>query len=221
MSTTNTRRRRKIETSYRRLLKAYGPQDWWPADSPFEVCIGAILTQSTSWSNVEKAIRNLKAAKMLSPEAIAKARSDRLARLIRPSLYYNVKARKLKEFVGYLNSRYHGRVEAMSKVPTIELRKELLGVWGLGPETVDSILLYALDKPSFVVDAYTKRIFSRMGLIGEGASYDEVKAIFESSLTKDAALFNEYHALIVEHGKSVCKTKPRCEGCCLDVICSG
>jgi endonuclease-3 related protein len=216
---TNRATRDRLNSVYESLFLAYGPQHWWPANSPYEVCIGAILTQSTSWQNVEKAIGNLKSANILSHEGIRKARTDRLARLIRPSLYYNVKARKLKEFTKYLEREYEGRVDAMTHIPMQAIRQELLAVWGLGPETVDSIILYALNKPSFVVDAYTKRIFERLGLVDDKASYDDVKALFEDALPKDARLFNEYHALIVQHAKSFCRTKPMCESCCLSRDC--
>jgi endonuclease III related protein len=217
MATTNTRR--KVERVYELLYDEYGSQHWWPADTPFEVCIGAILTQSTSWTNVEKAIANLKAAGLLSPGGLRAARPARIAGLIRPSLYYNVKARKLKEFVGFLYRGYGGRVESMADVPLDALRVELLGVWGLGPETVDSILLYALDKQSFVVDAYTKRIFSRLGLAAEDAGYDDLKRLFEDNLCGASRLYNEYHALIVEHGKNTCKPKPICGACHLRRLC--
>ena len=215
--TTNTKRR--VKAVYQRLLLAYGPQRWWPADTPYEVCVGAILTQSTSWANVENAVANLKKARLLSNDRILKTRNRRLAGLIRPSLYYNVKARKLREFARFLAKEYGGRVENMALEETGELRRKLLAVWGLGPETADSMLLYALDKPSFVVDAYTKRIFTRMGLIPADATYDEVKGFFETNLPRDARLYNEYHALIVEHGKNTCKMTPRCKGCCLKAMC--
>ncbi|MFH1055683.1 MAG: endonuclease III domain-containing protein [Candidatus Altiarchaeota archaeon] len=211
--------RRKIKRAYENLYNAYGRQHWWPADTPFEVCVGAILTQSTNWSNVEKAIRNLKADGVLSPHGLHKVRLNKLARLIKPALYYNVKARKLKEFVRFLDKEYHGDVENMRKGETLELREKLLSVWGLGPETVDSMLLYALGKPSFVVDAYTRRIFSRMGVVDGDATYDEIKAFFEGNLPRSVRHYNEYHALIVEHGKNVCKTKPRCEKCRMESIC--
>ncbi|MFH0862818.1 MAG: endonuclease III domain-containing protein [Candidatus Altiarchaeota archaeon] len=212
--------RNRLMRVYGMLREAYGPRHWWPADTPFEVCVGAILTQSASWTNVEKAIANLKEAGLLSPSGILKTENRKLARLIRPSLYYNVKARKLKEFARFL-SGFGGRVEGMAEAPTEELRGELLAVWGIGPETADSILLYALGRPTFVVDAYTRRIFSRLGMVGEGSSYDGVKAFFEGNLPRDAALYNEYHALIVEHGKVACRTRERCDGCCLGRICAG
>ncbi len=205
--------------AYGLLRKAYGPQHWWPAETDYEVCVGAILTQSTSWRNVERAVGNLKAAGLLGNGRILSADSARLAGLIRPSLYYNVKARKLKEFAGFLEREYRGMVGNMRGERTAALREKLLSVWGLGPETVDSMLLYALGRPSFVVDAYTRRIFSRLGLTGEEASYDELKEYFEERLPRKAGLYNEYHALIVEHGKSVCRTKPRCGVCCLRSMC--
>jgi len=204
---------------YRLLYKAYGPQRWWPAETDYEVCVGAILTQSTSWRNVEKAVLNMKAAGILGNDAILEAKSAGIARLIRPSLYYNVKARKLKEFAGFLGREYGGKVGNMRRERTATLRAKLLSVWGLGPETVDSMLLYALGRPSFVVDAYTRRIFRRLGLTGEDARYDVLKAYFENHLPRKAGLYNEYHALIVEHGKSVCRTKPKCGVCCLRRMC--
>jgi endonuclease III related protein len=209
--------RRALELAYGSLLLRYGRQHWWPADTPFEVCIGAILTQSTSWTNVERAIGNLKAAGLLSPEGIGGTPKERLSALIRPSLYHNVKARKLHEFVAFLG-RY-GSVQDMRARPLPELRDELLEVWGIGPETADSILLYALGKPTFVVDAYTRRVVSRLGLLAEDATYQQMKAFFESNLPRSAPRYNEYHALIVRHGKDVCKTKPRCGECCLRAMC--
>jgi endonuclease III related protein len=214
-----TRGARRPDEVYEALLAAYGPQRWWPGDTPFEVCVGAILTQSTSWSNVEKAIGNLKGAGMLSPAGLRKAEKGRLAGLVRPSLYYNAKARKLKEFIRFLDCGYRGRVAGMRRKPMPKLREELLAVWGIGPETADSILLYALDMPSFVVDAYTRRIFGRLGLTGRDAGYDELKDFFESRLQEDVELYNEFHALIVRHGKDTCRTKPKCAVCCLAGMC--
>ena len=205
---------------YRLMFSEYGPRGWWPGETPFEVIVGAILAQSTSWSNVEKAMGNLKGRGLLSPKGLCDVKISSLASLIKPSLYYNVKARKLKEFIKFLYERFGGSVERMRRVELYELRAMLLDVWGLGPETVDSIILYALDKPSFVVDAYTKRIFSRLGLLDGGEDYDEVKRLFEDNLDLDVRLFNEYHALIVEHGKRICKkNKPLCSECCLRKDC--
>lgn len=198
---------------FERLLSSYGPQGWWPAESAFEVCVGAILTQSTSWSNVEKSIKELDGAGLLSPEGLMSVPESRLSGLVRSSLYHNVKAGKLKAFVGFLFREYDGSLEKLFSLPKDGLRQALLGVWGVGPETADSIILYAAGKPSFVVDAYTRRIFERVGFLNGSESYDDVKAFFEGNLPVDAQLFNEFHALIVEHAKRHCKKKPVCAGC--------
>ncbi|MCM0084000.1 endonuclease III domain-containing protein [Geomonas sp. Red32] len=202
------------------LLKAYGPLDWWPADTPFEVCAGAVLTQNTNWGNVEKAIFNLKHEGVLSLEAIAGIDHERLADLIRPSGFFNVKSVRLKELVVWIIGRY-GTLEKMFEGDWELLREELLAVRGIGRETCDSILLYAGEKPSFVVDAYTKRVFSRLGVVEETADYEEVRSLFMRSLPHQVYLFNEYHALIVEHCKRHCRKKPLCEGCPLAGICKG
>ena len=198
---------------FRLLLDRHGPRHWWPAETPFEVCVGAILTQNTNWGNVEKAIVNLKREGLLSPEALHDIGRERLAQVIRPAGFFNVKSERLKGFVAWLGERFGGSLERMFAGDWRELRRELLAVHGIGPETCDSILLYAGQKPTFVVDAYTKRIFSRLGIIAPTASYEEVRAQFMDNLPPDVHLFNEYHALIVEHAKSCCRTKPRCEGC--------
>jgi endonuclease III related protein len=195
------------------LLLHYGPRHWWPAQTPFEVCVGAILTQNTNWGNVEKAIANLKREDLLTPEALRKVPVERLAELIRPAGYYNVKSVRLKEFVGWLFECHGGSLARMFTGDWRELREELLRVKGVGRETCDSILLYAGGKPSFVIDAYTQRLFSCLGMIPEKAGYEEVRALFMANLPADPALFNEYHALIVEHGKEHCRKKPRCPGC--------
>jgi endonuclease-3 related protein len=201
------------------FLAHYGPLFWWPADSPFEVCVGAILTQNTNWGNVEKAIANMKSEGLLSPEALHEAASDRLAEVIRPAGYFNVKSRRLKDFIDWLFLEYEGSLERMFCGDWRELRRELLTVRGIGPETADSILLYAGHKPSFVVDAYTKRLFSRLGFIGESASYEEVRALFMETLPPDTAMYNEYHALIVEHCKQFCRKKPLFAQCPLKGLC--
>lgn len=201
------------------LLAYYGPLFWWPAESPFEVCVGAILTQNTNWGNVEKAIANLKSEGLLSPEALEDIDADRLAEVIRPAGYFNVKSRRLKDFIDWLFREYGGSLDGMFCGDWRELRRELLTVRGIGPETADSILLYAGHKPSFVVDAYTKRLFSRLGIIGESASYEEVRALFMENLPPDAALYNEYHALIVEHCKQFCRKKPLFGQCPLKGMC--
>lgn len=200
------------------LLARYGERHWWPADTPFEVCIGAILTQNTNWRNVERAIVNLKGAGVLSPEALGEIDRERLAQLIRPSGFFNVKCVRLKEFVGWLQVRF-GTLDAMFHGDWRLVREELLAVKGVGRETCDSILLYAGDHPSFVVDAYTKRLFARLGAVLETDDYEEVRSLFMDALPADRALFNEYHALIVEQCKCHCRKKPLCAGCPLAPLC--
>jgi endonuclease III related protein len=200
------------------LLKQYGPLHWWPAQTPIEVCVGAILTQNTNWLNVEKAIVNLRREGLLSAEALWDIDRERLADLIRPSGFFNVKSVRLKDFVGWLLAG-HGSLDAMFSGDWRGLREELIAVRGIGRETCDSILLYAGGKPSFVVDAYTGRLFSRLGLVRESDSYEQVRAFFMNALPSDSVLFNEYHALIVEHCKRHCRKKPLCDGCPLRSIC--
>lgn len=204
---------------FKRLLDYYGPLQWWPAETPFEVCVGAILTQNTNWGNVEKAISALKQADVLTPEGLRAVEPDQLACLIRPSGFFNVKSRRLKEFVTWLFERYHGSLERMFAVDWRVLRGELLAVRGIGPETCDSILLYAGGQPTFVVDAYTRRLFHRLDMLSGQAGYEETRALFMTNLSADAPLFNEYHALIVEHCKQFCRSKPRCNGCPLGNDC--
>lgn len=204
---------------FKRLLGHYGPLEWWPAETPFEVCVGAILTQNTAWSNVEKAIVALKAAGILTPEGLRDAPPDRLAALIRPAGYFNVKSQRLKDFIQWLYKRHGGSLERMFAGDWHLLRDELLGVRGIGPETCDSILLYAGQKPTFVVDAYTRRLFHRLGLLPEQAGYETTQALFMENLPPDVPLFNEYHALIVEQCKQFCRTRPRCGGCPLADRC--
>jgi endonuclease III related protein len=201
---------------YDALFQAHGPQQWWPGRTRFEVIVGAILTQNTSWTNVERAIANLRREKMLSPAAMEKVSTARLAGLIRSSGYFRQKAHKLKEFVRFLRRNYRGSLDKMFATPTDQLREQLLGVHGIGPETADSILLYAGQHKVFVVDAYTRRMLERHGLIHEKVTYEEIRALFEQSLAPDTALYNEYHALIVHTGKHFCRTRrPDCEHCCL------
>jgi len=191
-----------------------GPRHWWPAKTRFEVIVGAILTQNTAWSNVKRALDNLRRERLLVPAAIESVATTRLARLIRPSGYFRQKARKLKAFAGFLRREYRGSLLRMFRTPTPELREKLLNVHGVGPETADSILLYAGNHPVFVVDAYTRRILERHALIHARAGYDEIQDFFQRSLPRDASLFNEYHALIVNVGKEWCRTKnPRCNEC--------
>jgi len=203
---------------YQKMFDALGPRHWWPGETPFEVIIGAILTQNTNWSNVEKAIKNLKTAGKLSPEGIYELGVTELAKLIRPSGFFNVKAKRVKAFINWLFSRYEGNLSEMFAQDLQALRGELLSVKGIGPETADSILLYAGNMPTFVVDAYTHRIFSRHELIPEESTYDEMKSFFEENLPEDVQLFNEYHALLVNIGKTFCKTKKVCEPCPLKDI---
>ena len=202
---------------YRRLHTAHGPQHWWPGDSPFEIMVGAILTQNTAWTNVEKAIANLKAAKALSPKAIVAAPHRRLAAWLKPSGYFNIKARRLRAFCEWL--LHQGGAKRIARLPTEVLREELLQVYGIGPETADDILLYAFNRPVFVIDAYTRRLFQRLGLIQGDEGYETLRKLFETSLTTDALLFNEYHALIVAHAKNVCRPRPRCAACKLGSLC--
>lgn len=203
-----------LRTYYDALFAAHGPQDWWPGRTAFEVIVGAILTQNTSWTNVEIAIRNLRRGKLLSPRAIETVSFARLARLIRSSGYFRQKAKKLKCFVRFLRSEYNGSLKRMFATPTSTLRDKLLGIHGIGPETADSILLYAGGHPVFVVDAYTRRLLERHQLVTPKQSYDEIRELFERNLSGDAALYNEYHALIVRTGKEYCRTRnPNCLEC--------
>lgn len=204
---------------YDELLERYGPQHWWPGETPFEVCIGAILTQNTNWGNVEKAIANLKAAAVLNVTALADLQPSALAELIRPAGYFNVKADRLQQFVRFLQVQHQGSLDSLFHAPWQQTRTELLTVKGIGPETADSILLYAGQKPSFVVDAYTRRIFSRLGLVPEEIGYDQLRDFFMTTLPASTAFFNEYHALIVQHGKQYCRPRPGCKGCCLARFC--
>lgn len=207
------KRIRSLPALFEMLLHSFGPQKWWPGDTPFEIAVGAILTQNTNWSNVEKAIQNLKREKLLTARALRSLPERRLAELIRPAGYFNVKSRRLKEFLGYLADRHQGSMVKMKRRLLDELRPELLGVHGIGPETADSILLYALEKPTFVIDAYTKRVLSRHGVLEYGYSYDAFQDLFHRTLPRDVALFNEFHALFVRIGKEFCKPTPRCTGC--------
>jgi len=199
---------------YDRLLKALGPQHWWPAQTPFEVMIGAVLTQNTNWQNVEKAIRNMRNADLLEPHALYNAPAEELEELLRPAGYFRVKARRLRSLLEFIINRYHGSLEAMFQTDLQTLREELLAVNGVGPETADSILLYAGGLGVFVVDAYTHRIFARHGWIGFDADYHQIQDYIQSSLPEDVRLYNEYHALLVYAGKHFCnKSKPKCHEC--------
>jgi len=211
-----------LQDVYDRLLTRFGPQRWWPADTPLEMAVGAMLTQNAAWGNVAQAIGNLKAAGLLdepgAAERLFAQPADYLEHLIRPSGYFRVKARRLKGLLELIVTRFGGEVEAMGELGLIAAREALLAVKGVGPETADSILLYALDKPVFVVDAYTRRILCRHELVPEEAGYDEIQALFMDNLAADPALFNEYHALIVRLAKEHCRRRPACGGCPLENI---
>jgi endonuclease-3 related protein len=204
---------------YQLLYKRYGPQHWWPAETPLEMIIGAILTQSAAWTNVEKAISNLKATGCLSIAGLRNTPQDKLARLIHPSGYYNVKSRKIRAFVDWLAERYGGELDSLFALDSAELRNELLSVHGVGEETADSIILYAAHQPIFVIDAYTRRIVTRLGLAPQNDTYAAYQALFMNNLPHDESLFNEYHALLVQHGKTVCRKNQLCADCCLKNLC--
>lgn len=198
------------------LFRAHGEQHWWPGRTPFEVIVGAILVQNTSWTNAARAIGNLRGARLLTPASIDKIPLAKLTHLVRPSGYFRQKARKLKAFVRFLREHHRGSLKAMFRTPTPQLRAQLLRVHGIGPETADSILLYAGNHPVFVIDAYTRRILERHGLAHGKQSYEEVRGLFEQSLPNDPRLFNEYHALIVHTGKHHCRNRaPVCSTCAL------
>ncbi|MFQ6036139.1 MAG: endonuclease III domain-containing protein [Sedimentisphaerales bacterium] len=203
---------------YQLLFDRFGPQHWWPGDTQFEIIIGAILTQNTNWANVEKAIANLKSADYLSPEELHHLDLPRLAELIRPAGYFNIKAKRLKNFINWLFDNHGGELSNLESIDTERLRTELLAIKGIGRETADSILLYALDRPIFVVDAYTARVAIRHGLIELDADYEQLRQLYQSNLPEDVQLFNEYHALLVKVGKLFCKPKAQCPGCPLEKL---
>jgi endonuclease III related protein len=212
--------RRRLLALYDRLFAAYGPQHWWPGDGAFETVVGAILTQSAAWPNVEQAIARLRAAGALSPEAIIRLPEAELADLIRPSGYFNAKTRKLRAFCLLLDQEFHGSLDQLLQLPMDDLRDRLLSTHGIGPETADDIILYAAQKPTFVIDSYTRRIFSRIGIVPERDDYESWRALFMSTLPSKVDLFNEYHALIVRHAKLSCAKQPRCEGCVIRDLCT-
>jgi len=212
---SNQKRLLKI---YQKMYDSLGPQQWWPGETPFEIIIGAILTQNTNWLNVEKAIHNVKKAKKLTPKGIHELSLPELAELVRPSGFFNVKAKRIKLFIDWLFSKHNGDLTSLFSYDLPTLRAELLSIKGIGPETADSILLYAGNMPSFVIDAYTHRIFSRHDLIPEECTYDEMKSFFEDNLPQDVKLYNEYHALLVNIGKTFCKPKKLCEHCPLNIF---
>jgi endonuclease-3 related protein len=205
--------REQLTEIYELAFERFGPQHWWPGETQFEIITGAILTQNTSWTNVEKAIANLKSAGRLTPEKLHHCDLSQLAGPIQPAGYYNIKAKRLKNFVDWLFDNYNGKLSGLERVDTDQLRAELLAIKGIGPETADSILLYAFDRAVFVVDAYTARIACRHGLIEPDADYEQLRELFQSNLPQDTGLFNEYHALLVRVGKEFCKPKANCADC--------
>lgn len=225
-----------LNSIYRVMRKTYGKQGWWPIVNPatgrseyginaprceadvFEIAVGAILTQNVAWINVEKAILSLKKKRLLDPVRLNRARSEDIASCIISSGYYNQKTTKIRNFLTWFRE-YKFSFDNLQGMKTQVLRNELLSVNGIGPETADSILLYGLNRKVFVVDAYTKRIYSRLGLIDYNSGYEEVRAFFEKGTSGGRAKYNEYHALIVTHGKDVCKNKPQCGSCCLHNVC--
>jgi endonuclease III related protein len=214
----NATRERLLEI-YRLLFDFFGPQHWWPGETPIEIAVGAVLTQNTSWSNVERAIANLKAAGCLDACTLHGLDVEQLETLIRPAGYFRVKAKRLRNFTTWLCDRYGGDMQSLADLPTARLREELLGISGIGPETADSILLYALNRPVFVVDTYTARVMVRHGLIApEGLDYHQLQDLFTSNLEPDPALFNEFHALLVMTGKDYCKPTPKCPSCPLNPL---
>jgi len=208
-----------LQNIYHQLMARYGPQHWWPAQEPLEVIVGAILTQSAAWGNVEKTIANLKAAKALSLKALRQLSLSEVARLIRPCGYYNAKALKLKSFAHWLGEYYNDNLGKLFTNNIDHIRQQLLSIYGIGQETADSIILYAANKPIFVIDAYTRRIINRIGLTPDSNNYTAYQALFMDNLPTDARLFNEYHALLVRLAKDVCRKFPLCQQCCLNNLC--
>jgi endonuclease-3 related protein len=198
---------------YKRLYESFGPQGWWPADTKLEIIVGAILTQNTAWANVEKAVSNLKKKKILSVKNLKEIHINKLAKLIKPAGYYNVKAKRLKTFIDFLINNYDGSIKKMFKKDYLKLRADLLNINGIGQETADSILLYAGNKPIFVIDAYTKKILSRHHLIDKDAKYSTIQNLFMDNIEKDPKFYNEYHALLVNLGKNICTKIPHCQIC--------
>ncbi len=209
---------KQLTEAYQLLFERFGPQRWWPGETAFEIITGAILTQNTNWANVEKAIANLKSARLLTAEKLFHLDLSQLAELIRPAGYYNIKAKRLKNFVSWFFENYDGQLTNLEDLSTDQLRAELLAIKGLGRETADSILLYAFNRGLFVIDAYTARIAVRHRLIEPGADYEQLQELFQSNLPADSQLFNEYHALLVRLGKEFCRPKAKCSGCPLEKL---
>lgn len=206
----------KLKHLYELLFERFGHRNWWPAQTPFEVCVGAILTQNTSWKNVEKAINNLKETDCLDAFRLYETPLDELAVIIRPAGYFNVKSKRLKNFVNRLVEHHEGSLDKMFEASVEDLRTVLLSINGVGRETADSMILYAANKPIFVVDVYTRRALERHGMIVEKADYDEIRELFERNLEPDVALFNDFHAQFVAVGSTYCGRRPKCSGCPLD-----
>ena len=204
---------------YLRLIQRYGPQNWWPGDSPFEIVVGAILGQAVAWNNVEKSIINLKSSGAFSIEGLRNMSEEEIAVRIRPSGYFNQKAKKLKAFISYIWEQYNGDMRGLFSLDVRTMRRELLSIYGIGNETADDIVLYAAQKASFVVDEYTCRILTRLGKNPKGDGYEDYQSMFHKNLKADVLLFNEYHALLVRHGKEICKKTPKCDECCLFDVC--
>ncbi|NQW23891.1 MAG: endonuclease [SAR202 cluster bacterium] len=207
---------------YDRFYAAYGPQQWWPGDGPFEVIVGAILTQSAAWTNVEMALAKMRAAGCWSLDALHRTTEPELAQLVRSSGYFNAKARKLKAFAAHVADNYEGDLDRFMSKATVPLRQELLSIHGIGEETADDIIVYAAGKPSFVIDTYTRRIMDRMGISPDGTrpKYGDYQAMFHDNLPHETQFFNEFHALWDNHAKEACAKTPRCQGCCLLDVCA-
>lgn len=213
MSTGDT-----LLTIYTLLLSSFGKQNWWPAETKIEMIIGAVLTQNTSWGNVEKAVQNLRVADLLSIEGLSNTPLPELSGYIKPAGYFNLKARRLKNLINFINDKYSGELNELFSLDINTMREELLSVNGIGRETADSIVLYGAELPVFVIDAYTHRILTRHSLVDENADYFELQAIFMDNLPHEAELFKEFHALIVKAGKEFCKKRPRCAECPLRML---
>jgi endonuclease-3 related protein len=202
-----------LDQVYQRLFDAYGPQHWWPGESPFEVIVGAVLVQNTAWKNVQRAIENLCDAELLDPKVLYEVPPEELQELIRPAGYFRMKTARLRNLLAYIVNEHGGSLESMFALDLETLREDLLAVNGVGPETADSILLYAADKPIFVVDTYTNRVLKRHGWIEYEADYHAVQDHFHASIERDTALYNEFHALLVRVGHIHCRKKPKCDEC--------
>jgi len=205
--------KKRLNNWYNRLSSHFGPQHWWPGETPFEVMVGAVLTQNTAWTNVEKAIANIKKQGVMTPRALSRMPLNRLARCIQPSGFFNVKARRLKSLLIFLETTCHYDLSRLRTRDVAQLRADLLSVHGIGPETADAILLYACEKPVFVIDAYTKRICSRHGICAPDVDYHTLQSLIMDNSERAVSRYNEYHALLVACAKKFCKTKPHCNGC--------